>query len=372
MDASCRSAARAFQDPPQGRVQSPDRPSLRELDGEVVVLELDFDGVVHSLLRRRTAAALAQGLDVQFASCLNLRMLEEPPQWKKFENLAADIQRQLSPDARVQTNVKMIGKRSGTERQIDILVEQEVGPYSIRIVIDCKDYKEPVDVKDIEMFMGLAEDVSANKGAIITTTGFTSTAKKRAKDAGIDTYRLVDTSQKKWNMYLSLPAVVYDRYIEVFSFRFSATGYVRFPNKDPQYLPIYRSDGTLIDYMHNLVLERWEAGDIPNKPGEYHDIPVTKEETFVKVADQLYRFKIGINATVAERLYFGQVPIQDTRGFRDEQTGDYIFTEMITERIHFDEIEEKWEKIGSVEQLAIKPVLTLNFTTNPRRFTGPA
>jgi hypothetical protein len=298
--------------------------------------------------------------------------MPDEPQWKKFENLAADIQRQLSPEARVQTNVKMLGKRSGTERQIDVLVEQEVGQYSIRIVIDCKDYKHPVDVKDIEMFMGLVEDVSANKGAIITATGFTATAKKRAKDAGIDTYRLVDTSQTKWNMYLSLPCVVYDRYIEVFNFVFSATGYVRFPAQDPQYLPIYRNNGTLIDYMHNLVIDRWEAGDIPNKPGEYRDVPATKEETFVKDGDKLYKVRVGINAKVAERIYFGQVPIQDTRGFRDEQTGDYITHHMLTERIHFDDIEKKWEKIGSVEQLAVKPVLTLNFTSGGHRFTGSA
>ena len=125
------------------------------------------------------------------------------PEWREFEKLAADIQRQLAPGARVETNIKLQGKRSGIERQIDIFVQQTVGQYEIRIIIDCKDYKKPVDVKDIEAFMGMVEDVGANKGAMIAATGFTSTAKQRAKDAGIDLYQLVETRDTKWKTYVS-------------------------------------------------------------------------------------------------------------------------------------------------------------------------
>src|ERR1035437_9816242 len=104
------------------------------------------------------------------------------PKWREFEQLAAEIQRQLAPDARVETNVKLHGKRTGIDRQIDILVQQTVGQYPIRIIIDCKDYKKPVDVKELEAFMGMVEDVGANKGAMVAPSGFTSTAKQRAKD----------------------------------------------------------------------------------------------------------------------------------------------------------------------------------------------
>jgi hypothetical protein len=48
------------------------------------------------------------------------------PDWKKFEQLAAAIQRELAPDARVTENAKLMGK-SGSQRQIDILIEQETG-----------------------------------------------------------------------------------------------------------------------------------------------------------------------------------------------------------------------------------------------------
>ena len=78
-----------------------------------------------------------------------------------------------------------------------------MGQYTIRIVIDCKDYKTAVDVKELEAFMGLADDVGANKGAMVAACGFTSTAKRRARDAGIDLFRLVDTNNNL-NDYLDL------------------------------------------------------------------------------------------------------------------------------------------------------------------------
>jgi hypothetical protein len=91
------------------------------------------------------------------------------PDWRQFEQLAASIQSELAPDAKVTANAKLIGK-SGTLRQIDILIEQTAGQYELRIAVDCKDYKDPVDVKDVEAFLGLLEDVGAHKGAMIAAT----------------------------------------------------------------------------------------------------------------------------------------------------------------------------------------------------------
>jgi hypothetical protein len=77
----------------------------------------------------------------------------------------------------------------------------------VLIVIDCKDYSKPVDVKGVEEFLGLVEDVGANKGALVASGGFTKTAKTRAKDAGIDLYKLVDAQDDDWRSYVAMPFV---------------------------------------------------------------------------------------------------------------------------------------------------------------------
>jgi hypothetical protein len=165
------------------------------------------------------------------------------PDWKKFEDLAASIQRDLSPDAKVTPNAKLIGK-SGAPRQIDILVEQETGQFKLRIVMDCKDYKFPVDVNDVEAFLGLVEDVGANKGAMVAASGFTETAKVRAVRAGLDLFRLIDTADHKWRSYVSIPAVLRDYELTLYSFTIIGKGYCSVDiRKDLRYMPILRSDG---------------------------------------------------------------------------------------------------------------------------------
>jgi Restriction endonuclease len=292
--------------------------------------------------------------------------------WREFEKLAANIQKQLAPGARVSSNVRLLGKRTGIERQIDILVEQTVGQYSIRIVIDCKDYQDTVDVKDIETFMGMVEDVGANKGAIIAASGFSSTAKQRAKDAGIDLYRLVDTQSTKWGAYVSIPVVMRESFIHWFNFRFTATGYSRLPNCDPRLMVLHRADGTPIDCLHNLVLDRWESNAIPGQPGEYHDIPACDGETFVKTEGQLYKMKVFINAVVKETLYFGQLPISETKGFADEITGDFLTSELVTAPFNPYTIQKKWEQIASIEQLAVQPLIVGSVKSSAARIEDSA
>ena len=77
------------------------------------------------------------------------------PEWQQLELLVASIQRQLAPRAKVTHNAKLEGKHSETTRQIDVLVEQFVGQYPIRVVLDCKDYNTSVNVKSVEEFHGL-------------------------------------------------------------------------------------------------------------------------------------------------------------------------------------------------------------------------
>ena len=84
---------------------------------------------------------------------------------RDLELLVAKIQKQLAPDSEVLHDVKLDGRESNRKRQIDVLVRQRIGQYEIQIVIDCKDYARPVDVKGVEEFYGLLLDVGAQKGA---------------------------------------------------------------------------------------------------------------------------------------------------------------------------------------------------------------
>ena len=66
-----------------------------------------------------------------------------------LEILVSRIQQQLAPDAEVIHNANLPGRKSNRSRQIDVLVRQKIGQYEMLIVLDCKDYAKPVDVKGV-------------------------------------------------------------------------------------------------------------------------------------------------------------------------------------------------------------------------------
>jgi hypothetical protein len=108
--------------------------------------------------------------------------------------------------------------------------------------------------------------------------------------------------------------------------------------------PVFRRDGSLIDYLQNFAIDRWEAGDIPAKPGEYRNIPAAKEDTFIKTSGQLCMVGIEIHALVAEQLYFGQMPLENVRGFSDEVSGGLVTTGFTTAIINVAETERSWPR----------------------------
>jgi len=280
------------------------------------------------------------------------------PDWKKFEDLAASIQSELAPDANVTANAKLLGK-SGALRQIDILIKQKAGQYDLLIAVDCKDYKNPVDIKDVETFLGLLSDVGAHKGAMVAANGFTTAAKERAASAGIDLFRLVDTADHKWRSYVSIPAVYVDYQIGFYTFSISWKGRGELRMEDLRYMPILRSDGSLIDCACNLVLDRWEDHTIPGAPGEHRDVPLTSEATFLPSPSGHFEATVRANVQVRELIYFGQLPIQQIRGFKSELADVTHVKSMRTAPWIPEKIIREWKKVESIDQLAVTPAMTL-------------
>lgn len=280
--------------------------------------------------------------------------------WKKFEKLVLEIQKVLSPTAVVKHDDKIIGKQSGTKRQIDISIKQSIGQYEILIVIDCKDYRDPVDLKGVEEFIGLVKDVQANKGAIVSASGFTTSAKLRAENAGINLYRIVDTKKHDWQTFVSMPTVCDFRRPRV-SFRFSSTQFGPFKLPNPQLydyskLMLYDDNDQPLGEVLNLFINVWNSGSLPEQLGEHRDIGFIDGITKIKYEDEFYFVKVTANFFVISRLFFGELDIEEISGFSDEISGGIITTGFKTGILDAGIVEKEWKLINSIEDLAIKPV----------------
>ena len=100
--------------------------------------------------------------------------------WKQYEKEIHTYFEQSFPEAEISHDVKEVGKYSKVQRQIDVLITQYVAGNRVSVVVDGKYFNKKVDVKGVEQFIGMLEDLDALKGLIISKEGFSEGALNRA------------------------------------------------------------------------------------------------------------------------------------------------------------------------------------------------
>lgn len=282
------------------------------------------------------------------------------PAWKQFEVLVANIQKELSGDSVVTHNDKILGRKSGVIRQIDVSIRGKVGQFDFLVIIDCKDYAQPVDVKDIEDFLGLIDDVGAQQGAMVSAKGYTEAARNRGVNAGVALYRVVDTDPHKWQAKVSAPLLCDFRNAK-YSLSLSVSAPVPFRiSRDHNDWRLYNRDGKLLGVAPDLVRQRWNSGNLPSEVGQHGDIdfvgePVQMENGY----GQLVPVKMSVTLEVQRRLYFGRISIEKIKGFKDEKDGAVITRGFTTGPVDFETIEKQWQQINSEEEAPAKAMLKL-------------
>lgn len=117
--------------------------------------------------------------------------------WEEYEQRIFEELRRRYPNTCPQWNVKVVGSTTKSPRQIDILIETQVLDSSIRIVVDAKDRKTPIDVNEVESFIAMMNDVKAHRGILVAANGYTKTAIARAhnepnQDIELDVFTLAE------------------------------------------------------------------------------------------------------------------------------------------------------------------------------------
>lgn len=112
-------------------------------------------------------------------------MNQTSPDWELYERMVARmIADQLSTEYCVTPNARVVGKVSRRKRQIDVLIDfRHDSDNSRRIVVDAKKRTRKIDVKIVEEFRGMMEDVGATHGYLVCPSGHTKAAERRAQSA---------------------------------------------------------------------------------------------------------------------------------------------------------------------------------------------
>ncbi len=275
-------------------------------------------------------------------------MAEERPEWQQLELLIAEIQKDLAPGATVTHNATLHGYDSETDRQIDVLVEQQIGQFPMRIIFDCKDYARPVDVKGVESFAGMVRDVRAHQGCLVSAKGFTVSAKKLAKKLGMAIYSPIDTAPHKWQVKgLALPVLCEFRGTKM-GFGIQVTGPMpfRMENGFFSHGVVHDVEGNPLGTCVDVAVCRWNNGEYPIEVGEHENVQIFPVPPYV---DNGYGTQVQVTLTVSllveGRRYFGMMPITEIRGLRDEHTGAVVTNAFKTHLVSPEQIESGWLRL---------------------------
>ena len=289
-----------------------------------------------------------------------IRFMQKVNPGRDLEELVAKIQKQLAPESDVIHDVMLDGRLSKRKRQIDVLVKQNVGQYEIQIIIDCKDYKRPVDVKGVEEFYGLLCDVGAQKGVLVCPIGFSEAAKTRAEGLQVDLYSPVDTDAHKWQAKPGINALCDFRSAGM-SFRVQTNAPLPFTMRQGFFEDniIYDKENNILGTILDTAINKWNEGRFPTEPGVHEDLPIF--ETAEVLTDNGH----GMNAPVillvslhVEReLFFGQFPITNISGFKDELSGGLITNAFTVGLLSPEEVEQNWLKISQEDEAPGKPMM---------------
>lgn len=282
--------------------------------------------------------------------------------WKKFEQLTYDLQKQLADDSEVLLDQKIKGFESETDRQIDILVKKKIGQYDILVVIECKDYKRPVDVSTVEAFVTKLRDVRANKGAIISGKGFSKAATSLAAKHGIETFRYVDTQSKDWKAYMAINAAA--EVVVMTRYQFQVSDFVELPGDFVQTVPdleIYSPDDSMpIGKVRDILFSKWNENKVPEEEG-LQEIVLVERGLIGHQRGSLYRATIKAVIEVERKFYFGPLPV-DLIGLHNQQTGGVVTRSFTTEPIEIEKLFtgqlEGWRQVPRRDDLAISPLMT--------------
>jgi hypothetical protein len=271
-----------------------------------------------------------------------------------FEELGAQIYRELSPDGQVALDDRILGK-SGLRRQIDVSVRARAAATDLLIVIDTKDYEQPADIGEVDEFAGKLDDVSANKGILVCRGGFTKGAIDRAREAGIELSNLHDARSKDWRLEIRIPILWVDLRPDA---RFDITARLESGDTANDSATQTLRDWTLREQSVDEIFEiLWNGGQLPRLPG-MHSIPVDVRGLEFKVSDvngeDVWRSVAHMDFvySVSQRAYLGSLTPQECRGVLSYTDGAFTasylaLTEMDLRR------DPSWPEVDDPEKLAI-------------------
>ena len=121
-----------------------------------------------------------------------------PRRSNTFQRLMFLIHEKLAGEATVTESALLTDMRTSQQREVDVMIETVVADSSLRICIECRTGRRRATVKWVEEMIGKHNDLPTDKLILISESGFTSTAREKAKRNMVETVALEAALETDW------------------------------------------------------------------------------------------------------------------------------------------------------------------------------
>lgn len=264
-------------------------------------------------------------------------------------------------DSKITRDEKVMGFESKVERQIDVAIRAEVGTYQMFVAIECKAKARPIDVAEVGSFATMIRDVRANKGVMISKSGFTPGALNMGKANGLDLIDF-DISSAEVDGLSTLPVLAV-QILHAWSCeaRLLSHSFLQDEFRPSHTLELLSSSGERFGTLDEFVKKCGQDGHIPDRPGE---ILLTSDSAlFVSIKGTLVRADVRARVRITRRCFFHVTSVERVM-MTDALTHDTVRSFLRTGFIYLQPWDEKgseqgWTEIGSPEELAVTPFQTI-------------
>ncbi len=122
-----------------------------------------------------------------------------PKRTDEFQRLIYHIYDQMATQsARVTESAFLRERDGGEEREVDVLIEDEIAGETVRMAVECRNRGRRASVEWIDQIIGKFRDLDVHKIIAVSRSGFSAPAEAKAAANNIETRTLQEALETDW------------------------------------------------------------------------------------------------------------------------------------------------------------------------------
>lgn len=248
--------------------------------------------------------------------------------WEEYEKLIESIYKELAPYAKIERDVRILGRDSKRKRQIDVAMRTDLAGHEILTIVQARVRSRPADVNAVGEFLSVVHDVRAHKGILVCSAGFTESAAEMAKATGeVDLCTAHDLESPNWPLDLRIRILWVETTVEA--------------TVDIEFSPLRDSDGE-IDVIEDIkswkirmegsdsertvlqvLMELWNSGKLDRSPHQVHAYELRKAGLRVSIADDFWCAcnHLRYSYRLRQKGWLGGMPLPRGKAIANHSTG---------------------------------------------------